>query len=76
MTTVLAAIMAMVLAVIHPAAISAIIPSNVPAAWVSIRPVTRVRSVILPVRPIVGAHITVIGPIRIPGNSRRAVISA
>ena len=62
-----------------PAIIPAIIPANLPAAWVSIRPVTRVRvgPVILRlVRLIVGAHITVIGPISITGHARGAVISA
>ncbi len=79
--------MATVLAAIHPAVIPAIIPANVPAAWVSIRPVTRVRvgpvtrvrvgPVILRlVRLIVGAHITVIGPISITRHARGAVISA
>ena len=69
MTTVLAAKMATVLAVIHPAVISAIIPSNVPAAWVSI-------VILRLVRLRVGAHITVIGPISITRHARGAVISA
>jgi len=77
--------MATVLAAIHPAVISAIIPANVPAARVSIRPVTSVRirpivrvrvgPVILRlVRLIVGAHITVIGPISITGHAGWTVI--